>query len=250
MRVAPWLALGPVAWAGYAWGSQLVARAGAAVWRGRADRARVALTFDDGPDPVWTPQVLDLLGRHGIHAAFFLVGRRVASAPALARRIAEEGHDLGNHTWAHRSLWRLGPAATRREIADGHAAVADRCGRAPGFFRPPWGMTNLAMFSALSALDTPCVFWSVQPEGLRPAPPAEQVARTLGRARPGAIVDLHDADGAPGAGARVLAALPAHDCWPSRARLRAWSPCATCCKIPDTFRAPRRRRPRTRTRGA
>ena len=169
---------------------------------------RIALTFDDGPDPVWTPRVLDLLARHDIRAAFFLVGRRVASAPALARRVAEEGHDLGNHTWAHRSLWRLGPAATRRAIADGHAAVADHCGRAPGFFRPPWGMTNLAMFSALSALDTPCVFWSVQPEGLRPAPPAEQVARTLGGARPGAIVDLHDADGAPGAGARVLAALP------------------------------------------
>jgi peptidoglycan-N-acetylglucosamine deacetylase len=94
-------------------------------------------------------------------------------------------------------------------VVDGHQAVADACGRLPGFFRPPWGMTNLALFPVLRRLCTPCVFWSAQPESRRAALPATQVARVVARARPGAIVDLHDADGVPGAGSRVVAALPA-----------------------------------------
>jgi peptidoglycan/xylan/chitin deacetylase (PgdA/CDA1 family) len=70
-------------------------------------------------------------------------------------------------------------------------------------------MTNLALFLLLRPLGTPCVLWTVQPEGRRPAPAAVQATRTLRGARPGAIVDLHDADGVPGAGARLVGALPA-----------------------------------------
>jgi peptidoglycan/xylan/chitin deacetylase (PgdA/CDA1 family) len=208
VRSGAWLTLAPAAWAGYAWGSQLLARAGAGVWRGRPDRRQVCLSFDDGPDPTWTPRVLDILRRESVSAAFFLVGRRAAAAPDLARRIAEEGHDLGNHTWSHRSLWLLGPAATRDQVRMGHGAIAAACGRAPGFFRAPWGMTNLALFPVLRELGTRCVFWSVQLEGLRPASPAAQVARAVRGARPGVILDLHDADGVPGAGARLCRALP------------------------------------------
>src|SRR5262249_55672384 len=81
-------------------------------------------------------------------------------------------------------------------------------GRPPGFFRPPWGLTNTAVFPALASLHTPCVFWNVQPEGLRAAAPDLQLARSLRRAREGAIFDLHDADGVPGAGARLRTFLP------------------------------------------
>lgn len=208
MRASGWLALGPAAWAGYTMGSQLVAWAGAGVWRGERGRHRVALTFDDGPDPAWTPRVLDTLAGEGVQGAFFLIGRRAAAAPALVERMVREGHDLGNHTWSHRSLWGMGPAATRREVTAGHAAITRAGGLAPRFFRAPWGLTNLALFPVLRALGTPCVFWSAQTEGRQPAAPAVQVARGLRGARPGAILDLHDGDGVPGAGARVLQALP------------------------------------------
>jgi peptidoglycan-N-acetylglucosamine deacetylase len=143
-----------------------------------------------------------------VRGAFFLIGRRAAAAPALARRIVAEGHDLGNHTWSHRSLWLAGPRATRREVLDGQDAIAQAAGHAPRFFRAPWGMTNLALFPLLWRLGTPCVFWSVQPEGHRPAAPALQTERCRRRAAPGAILDLHDADGVPGAGARLAEALP------------------------------------------
>ncbi len=208
MRRAAWLAAGaaPAFWGAYTWGSHLLTVG--SIWRGSTKRRAVTLTFDDGPDPEWTPRVLDLLEREGVRGAFFLIGRRAETAPAIARRIARAGHDLGNHTWSHASLWRCGPGDTAREIRDGHAAIAQAAGEAPLFFRPPWGKTNLAMFGELRRLGTPCVFWTVQPESRRPVDPAEQARRGTARARPGAIFDLHDADGVPGAGERLVAYLP------------------------------------------
>jgi len=206
VKRAGWLLLPPVVWAGYTWGSHLLTLA--SVWRGPRHEGKVALTFDDGPDPVHTPRVLDVLAQHGIRASFFLIGERAVRAPALTRRIADEGHDLGNHTWSHRSLWLSGPRETARQVEQGHAAIAEAAGTAPRFFRPPWGMTNLALFPLLRKLRTPCVFWSVQTESRRAAAGRVQLERARRRTRAGSILDLHDADGVPGAGARLLEALP------------------------------------------
>jgi peptidoglycan/xylan/chitin deacetylase (PgdA/CDA1 family) len=209
VKRAAWLLAGaaPAFWGAYTWGSHLLTVA--SVWRGSRERRAVTLTFDDGPDPEWTPRVLDILAREDARGAFFLIGRRAQRATAIARRIAEAGHDVGNHTWSHTSLWRCGPRDTEREIADGHAAIADATGAPPRFFRPPWGKTNLAMFGVLRRLGTPCVFWTVQPESRRPVDPLEQARRGIARARSGAIYDLHDADGVPSAGARLAESLPA-----------------------------------------
>jgi len=209
VKRAGWLMAGaaPGLWGAYTWGSHLLTLG--SIWRGPRERRAVSLTFDDGPDPEWTPRVLDVLAREGVRAAFFLIGQRARRVPEQARRIADSGHDLGNHTWSHPSLWRCGPAHTEREIADGHAAIADAAGAPPRFFRPPWGKTNLAMFGVARELGTPNVFWTVQPESRRPVVPAEQARRGLARARGGAIYDLHDADGVPGAGRRLVEYLPA-----------------------------------------
>ncbi len=206
MNPAAWLLLPPALWAGFAWGSHVLTLGSA--WRGPRLNGEVALTFDDGPDAAYTPRVLDVLAAHAIKASFFLIGERAAREPAVARRIAAEGHDLGNHTWSHRSLWRSGPRETARQVEEGHAAIAQAAGVGPRFFRPPWGMTNLALFPLLRKLRTPCVFWTVQTEGRHPAPSGLQIERARRRTRSGAILDLHDADGVPGAGARLLEALP------------------------------------------
>jgi peptidoglycan/xylan/chitin deacetylase (PgdA/CDA1 family) len=199
---------GALAWLGYAWAPHLLTPL--CVWRApRSAGRRIALTFDDGPDPAYTPRVLEILGARGVRASFFLVGERAARAPGTVRAIAAAGHEIASHGWSHRSLWLCGPARTDEEIGRARAVLGELSGVAPALFRPPWGMVNAAMFGALRRHRQRCVFWSIQPEGLRPAPATIQVTRVLRRAHPGAIVDLHDAEGTSRAPARLCAALPA-----------------------------------------
>lgn len=203
-RVALGAALG--VWAGYA-GLPHLLTAGC-VWHGSPSARRIALTFDDGPDPEWTPRILEVLGQRGVRGTFFLVGARAARGPDVARAIAAAGHEIGNHSWSHRSLWLCGPRRTAVEIGRAHTLLTDLTGQAPRYFRPPWGMVNAAMFGALRRYGERCVFWSIQSEGLRRQPASTQAAFVVRRARPGAIVDLHDAEGVPGAPARLCQALP------------------------------------------
>ncbi|MBI4636978.1 MAG: polysaccharide deacetylase family protein [Candidatus Rokubacteria bacterium] len=195
------------AWGAYTVGAHLLTPV--SVWRGPATGRRIALTFDDGPDPVWTPRVLDLLGEKRVRASFFLVGECAARAAETVRRIAAEGHEAASHAWSHRSFWLLGPRATESAIARTHELLTALTGRAPRHFRPPWGMVNAALYGALRRHGERLVFWSIQPEGLRPVPAERQARYVLERAHPGAIVDLHDAEGTPGAPERLLSALPA-----------------------------------------
>jgi peptidoglycan-N-acetylglucosamine deacetylase len=109
-------------------------------------RQQVALTFDDGPDPTHTPRILDTLGAADVRAAFFLVGRQVEGAPDIARAIASAGHDLGNHTYSHRHFWTLPPGPSRDEVDRGAWGITDATGRAPRYFRPPWGTFNWAAY--------------------------------------------------------------------------------------------------------
>lgn len=195
------------AWIGYAWLPHLHMRQ--RVRRGRRSPARVALTFDDGPDPHWTPVILETLAKRDVRGSFFLIGERARRAPDVVRAIAAGGHDIGNHSWSHRSLWASGPMRTRLEIVRAHELLTALSGRAPRFFRPPWGMVNAALPAVLRDCGERAVLWSVQPEGLFPVSPARQVAHVLRRAHAGAIVDLHDAEGTRGAPARLATALPA-----------------------------------------
>lgn len=206
-RLGGALALGALtAWVGYAWLPHLVALGG--IRRGPIAGRHIALTFDDGPDTRWTPVILDLLARYHVRASFFLVGERARQAPDVVRAIVDGGHEVGNHSWSHRSLWLCGPHRTRSEISRAHDTLAALTGRPPRFFRPAWGMVNAALPAALRACGERAVFWSLQPEGLGPVRAVVQVARVLGRAHAGAIVDLHDAEGTPGAPARLVEALP------------------------------------------
>jgi peptidoglycan-N-acetylglucosamine deacetylase len=206
MILGPLAAGAAAAWAAYTWGAHLVAPG--CVRRGPATRRRIALTFDDGPDPVWTSRILDLLEARGVRASFFLVGERAERALGMVRRIVTAGHEIGSHGWSHRSLWLCGPRRTDTEIGRAHRLLSDAAGRPLRHFRPPWGMVNAAMFGALRRHGERCVLWSIQPEGLRPTAATQQAEDVLRRAHPGAIVDLHDAEGVDGAPARLLAALP------------------------------------------
>jgi len=198
--------LGGAAWLGYAWLPHLATPF--CVHRGPDTTRRIALTFDDGPDPSFTPRVLDTLAKHDARGTFFLIAERAARAPEVVRDMVARGHEIGSHSWSHPSLWLCGPRRTAAEIDRAQDALTDLTGTAPRFFRPPWGMVNAAMFPLLRARGLRPVFWSIQPEALRPALADAQAAYVVRRAHAGGIVDLHDAEGTAGAPARLLDALP------------------------------------------
>jgi peptidoglycan-N-acetylglucosamine deacetylase len=194
-------------WVGYAWGAHLMTLG--ATWRGPALGGRIALTFDDGPDPLWTPRIVDALVARDARATFFVVGQRAHAHPRAVRTIAEAGHEIASHGWSHKSLWFCGPRRTEDEVIRAQQWLSELTGSAPRFFRPPWGMVNASLFGVLRRANLSCVFWSIQGEGLRPRDAHAQTTHVLARAHAGAIVDLHDADGVPGAPERLAAALPA-----------------------------------------
>lgn len=206
--MSTWLVLSG-AGAAYTVGAQLLARLGFAVRRGPATY-RVALTFDDGPHPVYTPRLLELLAAHRVRATFFLIGRHAEQHPEVVREIVRTGHDLGSHTYHHRHLWGLDPIRTRAEILRGHRAVEAVAAHPVRFFRPPWGAMNLAALAICRAAGIVPVLWSVRAEGYFARPPAAAMAReVVRRSHPGAIVNLHDRGGFPDTPERVLQALPA-----------------------------------------
>jgi len=176
---------------------------------GRGDRRHVALTFDDGPDPEATPRLLRILAARDIRATFFLIGERAARYPDVTRAIADAGHEVGNHTWRHRNAWLLTPAAASREITVGACILRDILGQPPRLFRPPWGIVNAASLATVRRLGLVTVLWSIQHEGLRPRTPAAQLRHVTDHLHDGAIIDLHDAPGLPGAPDRLLATMPA-----------------------------------------
>lgn len=173
-------------------------------------RRVVALTFDDGPNPVATPLVLDVLRREKVPATFFLLGRHVDQWPALARRAADEGHAIGNHGWAHRKLTFRSPAWVRSDLARGAESIERATGVRPRLFRAPHGFRNPWVGRAARALDERLVGWTLGVwDSDRPGA-AVIAERAVRGACPGAIVLLHDGDGYdPGGDRRQTAeALP------------------------------------------
>jgi peptidoglycan/xylan/chitin deacetylase (PgdA/CDA1 family) len=155
----------------------------------RTDEKALALTFDDGPDPETTPQVLDALRRLGMKATFFMIGARAARHPELVARIVAEGHEIGNHSWDHPSLPELPPAGVADQIARTRARLAPHGG---ALFRPPYGHQTLATYRVARRAGYRAVMWSSVAADWSGADGATLAGRVLDGAGPGSIVLLHD----------------------------------------------------------
>lgn len=172
---------------------------------------RVALTFDDGPDPEVTPRVLDVLERYGARATFFCIGERVARHPELTARIHRLGHRVENHTQRHlRRFSILGPRGVAREVDRAQEVIAAATGRRPALVRPPAGFRSALLEPILARRGLWLASWSRRAfDTVRREP--ERVVRALTRRLgPGEVMLLHDGGAARGAGGRpvVLDALP------------------------------------------
>jgi peptidoglycan/xylan/chitin deacetylase (PgdA/CDA1 family) len=178
---------------------------------GRAPGSHVALTFDDGPDPAATPEILDELSRLALRATFFLLGSQLDRAPDLGRRIVAEGHELGVHGWAHRPHLLLTPKQVDADLARACALIIEQTGVRPRFWRPPNGILSGAGLLAARRRGLRPVLWTVDGRDWDAAATPETVfARLSAGLQPGGTVLLHDSDitSAPGSWRSTLGALP------------------------------------------
>jgi peptidoglycan/xylan/chitin deacetylase (PgdA/CDA1 family) len=163
------------------------------ICRGSSAKKRVALTFDDGPDPCSTPQLLELLRVEKIPAAFFCIGKKIEANPGLAMQIVRHGHLLQNHSYAHSYFTNFhSTARLQKELALTQAAVHKVAGVAPVYFRPPVGLSNPNTFRAARSLNLQVIGWTIRSLDTVMADPQKIVARIMRGLRPGAIILLHD----------------------------------------------------------
>ena len=153
------------------------------------------LTFDDGPDPRWTPMILDVLRRYNAKATFFVIGSAAERYPALLRRVVREGHTLGNHTYSHADLTRLSASAFASEVSRADRAIRRITGKPTRLLRPPYGAANGYTRSLAAGSGHRLVMWDVDPQDWRRSG-ASVIARTVLRETDnGEVVLLHDGGG-------------------------------------------------------
>jgi len=197
---------------------------GATVYKTHSAR-KLALTFDDGPNPSITPKLLDLLDRHRAKATFFMVGKYVRASPALAKEISVRGHLIGNHTETHPNLFFCGPAETRAELLRCSEAIGQATWEEPRWFRPPFGFRSPWLGALVQQQRMQTVMWTLIPGDWRPKSqewlidrmkPIAAHAQTLRaneqpvlRRSSGDVLCLHDGDYAHANGdrTRTLVAL-------------------------------------------
>ncbi|MDP4127152.1 MAG: polysaccharide deacetylase family protein [Bacillota bacterium] len=169
--------------------------AGTIVWLGPEDKNQVALTFDDGPNPEYTPQILAVLDRYHVKATFFMVGEMARQYPGVVREVADQGNEVADHTMTHPEAPKVDSQGLMQEVG-GAAQLLERIsGRKVHYFRPPYGYFDVAYFQTCRDNNMDVVLWSIVPRDWE-QPPAEVIVRRVAsEIRPGAIVLLHDGGG-------------------------------------------------------
>jgi peptidoglycan/xylan/chitin deacetylase (PgdA/CDA1 family) len=152
----------------------------------------IALTIDDGPSAVYTPQILRLLQEHGVTATFCMVGARVTAHPGIAREVADAGHAIVNHTWTHARLSALAPTAVQDQMSRARDAIHNVTGRRPGMFRAPYGAWSPTVLKLCAQMQLAPLDWSVDPQDWA-NPGVNAIVTTIMRnTRTGSIILEHD----------------------------------------------------------
>lgn len=159
----------------------------------RVDGPYIAMTFDDGPNAVLTPRLLDILKQRNIKVTFFVLGQLVQEHPEIVARAVAEGHEVGNHSWDHKALNKLAEGGLQHELADTSDVITRSTGRKVTLMRPPYGATNPRLNRAIEKeYGMKVILWSVDPlDWKRPGPQVVE-QRILAGTKPGSIILSHD----------------------------------------------------------
>lgn len=153
----------------------------------------IALTFDDGPHPEYTPQMLQLLAEKHVRATFFLLGPNVEKNPTIVKEIVDAGHEVGNHSWSHPILSKLQPAKIREELEKTTAAIKEAAGVQVRLMRPPYGSANKKVQDTCDELGLKIICWSIDTDDWRKTTTKEKMVDLIKKgAHDGAIILMHD----------------------------------------------------------
>lgn len=170
------------------------------VTHGPRTQPRVALTFDDGPDVTYTPQILDILAREGVPATFYIIGERADIRPELIGRMTAEGHEVGNHAYEekHLDLRQLRPEAVLRTLSRTHDTITRLTGSIPRTFRPPFGFYNSFVLSTANRFGYATVLWDVDSLDWQSLSAQQILQNVLPKVQNGSIVLMHSGTTLPG----------------------------------------------------
>ena len=156
------------------------------------DENKIALTFDDGPHPVYTPQILDILKQYGVHATFFMIGENAQRYPELVLRIMREGHEIGNHTYLHENLQKNTPQTIRQQILDAERTILELTDQRTKLLRPPGGLYDEQVCQTAHALDYEVILWTIDTKDWSHPTVDEIVEKVETNIKSGDIILCHD----------------------------------------------------------
>ena len=175
------------------------------LYSGNPHLPEIALTFDDGPNPSYTHQILALLQQYDVKATFFVIGSEATAYPSLVQQEYQQGHVVGNHTWTHPNLTTLSPAAVRNELQSTSSEIEADTGALPTVFRPPGGNFNSTVQSIAASLGLSTILWNVDPRDWSRPGTSVIIQRVLDAVHNGSIILMHDGGGDR---SQTVAALP------------------------------------------
>lgn len=163
------------------------------ICRGNSTEKSLSLTFDDGPDPVYTPVVLDVLKKHEVTATFFLIGSKLKGNEEQVKRMQEEGHLLGAHSWSHAYCFDFFPGRKiKKEFLRSNDLLREITGKTPLWFRPPYGVINPMVVKGLKNVYPHVIGWSLRSLDTVKKNPGKVLDKLVKNLHPGAIILLHD----------------------------------------------------------
>jgi peptidoglycan-N-acetylglucosamine deacetylase len=170
---------------------------GRILYNGNTHLREIALTFDDGPDPDYTPQILDVLQQYGIKATFFCIGRQVEAYPQIVRQAYETGHVIGNHSWTHPDLGLLPASDILSELNHTFSAIQEAIGVQSTFFRPPFGSLSAQVLAQACHAGVSTVMWNAGEEARDWSRPGVDfiIRHILSLVSNGSIILMHDGGG-------------------------------------------------------
>lgn len=160
---------------------------------GNQDQPMVSITFDDGPSPIYTPQILEILKEYNVPATFFLIGSNAEKYPQVALEIVENGHEIGNHTQNHRNIPTLAGKDLNKEVIEGTASIIDAVNLYPEYFRPPRGMYDGRLRRLTALMGQQLVLWTISTQDWQRGITTRAIVKNAtGHIKNGDIILFHD----------------------------------------------------------